>query len=72
MDMQFPVYLGKKKYLKYAAKSFISSTAWTERLGFVAASATIDFFIKNKVNFKINKNGKYILDQWKILKKNMI
>jgi len=60
--------VGKKKYLKNADKSFISSTAWTERLGFVAASATIDFFIKEKVNNKIDKNGKYLIKQWKILK----
>jgi len=60
--------VGKKKYLKNSDKSFISSTAWTERLGFVAASATIDFFIKEKVNNKIDKNGKYLIKQWKILK----
>lgn len=61
--------LGKKKYLKNSNKSFISSTAWTERLGFVAASATIDFFIKKKVNNLIDKNGKYLIKQWKILSK---
>ena len=31
-------------------KTFISSTAWTERVGFVAALATIDF-IKKKIKF---------------------
>ena len=61
--------VGKNKYLKNSNKSFISSTAWTERLGFVAASATIDFFIKKKVNILIDKNGKYLIKQWKILKK---
>ena len=30
--------VGKKKYLDYANESFISSTAWTERVGFVAAN----------------------------------
>ena len=34
----------KKKYMNFADKSFLSSTAWTERVGFVAANATIDFF----------------------------
>ena len=42
--------VGKKKYMNYASKSFISSTAWTERSGFVAANATIDFFVKKKVH----------------------
>ena len=35
----------------------------------MAANATIDFFIKNKVNENIDKNGKYILSQWKSLKR---
>jgi len=59
--------VGKKKYLKFANKSFVSSTAWTERIGFVAANAVIDFFTKNKVNKRIEKNGKFLINEWKKL-----
>jgi glutamate-1-semialdehyde 2,1-aminomutase len=52
--------LGKKKFMKFFEDTFISSTAWTERTGVVAANAMIDFYLKNKVNLKINKNGKLI------------
>lgn len=52
--------LGKKKFMRFFEDTFISSTAWTERTGVVAANAMIDFYLKNKVNIKINKNGKLI------------
>jgi glutamate-1-semialdehyde 2,1-aminomutase len=56
--------LGKKKIMQKASETFISSTAWTERVGFVAALATIDF-LKNKKVFKhITSNGKLILNKW--------
>ena len=60
-----------KKYLEYSNKSFASSTAWTERTGFVAASAMIDFFVKKKVNQDILKIGNKIKKGWlKLAKKN--
>ena len=34
--------IGKKKFMNAAQESFISSTFWTERIGFVAALATIE------------------------------
>ena len=56
--------LGKKKIMQKASETFISSTAWTERVGFVAALATINF-LKNKKVFKhIISNGKLILNKW--------
>ena len=56
--------LGKKKIMQKASDTFISSTAWTERVGFVAALATINF-LKNKKVFKhIMSNGKLILNKW--------
>ena len=56
--------LGKKKIMQKASETFISSTAWTERVGFVAALATINF-LKNKKVFKhIMSNGKLILNKW--------
>ena len=50
--------LGKKKYLKYASKSFISSTFWTENSGFVAALKTLEIMKKRKLFLKIKKIGK--------------
>ena len=52
-----------------AINSFISSTFWTERIGFVAALKSIEFYKKNKIDKVLKKNGKYILLQWKKLSK---
>jgi|MDTC01.1.fsa_nt_gb glutamate-1-semialdehyde 2,1-aminomutase len=63
--------VGKKKFMNKVQDSFVSSTAWTERVGFISAISTIDYFIKNKVGNTIKKNGKYLLNGWKkIAKKN--
>ncbi len=63
----------KKKYINYAVKSFISSTAWTERTGFVAANATINYFTKNNVHKHIFSIGKQIKKGWiSLAKKNNI
>tara|TARA_B100001059_G_C17829413_1_gene583576 strand:+ start:1452 stop:2747 length:1296 start_codon:yes stop_codon:yes gene_type:complete len=65
--------VGKKKYMSFADKSFLSSTAWTERVGFVAANATIDFFRKKNVHKHINSIGKQIKNGWvKLAKKHNI
>ncbi len=61
--------VGKKKYMNFADKSFLSSTAWTERVGFVAANATIDFFTKKKVYKHINLIGQQIKNGWLSLSK---
>ncbi len=61
--------LGKKKIMQKASETFISSTAWTERIGFVAALATIDFLKDKKVFKHINLNGKLILKKWIVLAK---
>jgi glutamate-1-semialdehyde aminotransferase len=63
--------VGKRKYMNNSQETFISSTAWTERIGFISALSTIKFFTKHKVGKIINKNGKYIQDGWRtIAKKN--
>lgn len=61
--------VGKKKYMSLSNISFVSSTAWTESVGLVAAKSTIEFFIKNKVNNKILENGKLLILGWKNLAK---
>jgi len=63
--------LGKKKYMSHANKSFISSTAWTEKVGFAAANATIDYIVKNKVYIHIPKIGQMITSGWKQIAKDL-
>ena len=36
--------------METAQKSFISSTAWTESIGFNAGIAVIDFFVRRNVS----------------------
>ena len=57
--------LGKKKYLKKASRSFISSTFWTENSGFVAALKTLEIMKQKKTFIKIKKIGKNVKNIWK-------
>ena len=52
--------LGKKKIMQKAKKSFISSTFWTERIGFSAAIKNLEILRKNKSWEKLNSNGNYL------------
>ena len=64
--------VGKEKYMKFANKSFISSTAWTERIGFVAAINTIKTLEKKNYN-NLREIGKIIKNNWRIsAEKNQI
>ena len=56
--------IGRRKFMKKAEKSFISSTMWTESLGFVAANASINYMQKNKTYKKLISNGIYIKKKW--------
>ena len=51
--------IGKKAIMQKAANSFISSTFWTERIGFVAGVETLKLMDKKKSWKTIVKNGKY-------------
>ena len=65
--------LGKNKIMKMAEESFISSTFWTERVGFVAALNTIAIFEKKKPWKNLIKNGRYLNSELqRISKKNNI
>jgi glutamate-1-semialdehyde 2,1-aminomutase len=57
--------LGKKKIMKQAKNTFISSTFWTEKIGVSAAIKTIEIMEKTKPWIKINKTGNYIKKKWK-------
>lgn len=52
--------LGKNKIMKKAEESFISSTFWTERIGFAAALSSIKYFEDMKPWKKLINNGKYL------------
>lgn len=59
--------IGKKQYMEAAQDSFISSTFWTERIGFAAAIATIKKYKVLNVNKHMNKMGKKVQDGWTAL-----
>jgi glutamate-1-semialdehyde aminotransferase len=59
--------IGKEKVMQVAQETFISSTYWTERLGPVAALATIKKIQKYKVPQYLTNIGKQIKEGWKKL-----
>ncbi|MFC1748542.1 aminotransferase class III-fold pyridoxal phosphate-dependent enzyme [Pseudomonadota bacterium] len=59
--------IGKKSVMKAAEKSFISSSYWTERVGFVAGLATIEVFEKQNVIDKIVTRGSYLIEKMEVL-----
>ena len=58
---------GKHKVMKHSENSFISSANWTERTGFAAALATIEYMDKFKTQKKIITIGKTIKKKWKTI-----
>ncbi|MGC9065506.1 MAG: aminotransferase class III-fold pyridoxal phosphate-dependent enzyme [Candidatus Ratteibacteria bacterium] len=65
--------VGKHKIMKMAEESFISSSYWTERIGPVAAIATIKKMKKENVPAQLVKIGKKIMDGWnEIAKQNHV
>ncbi len=62
----FPItaVLGKRSIMNKAQATFISSTFWTERTGFVAALKTLELMEKEKSWKKISKLGKEIKEKW--------
>ena len=61
--------IGKKNVMKAAETSFISSTFWTEKIGFVAANKTLELMKKKKSYKILINNGKYINKKWLELSK---
>lgn len=61
--------VGKKKIMQKAKNTFISSTMWSERVGFVAALATLKEMERTKSFNQIIENGKYINKKWEGLSK---
>ena len=65
------VVIGKKKIMNKAQDTFISSTMWTDRAGFVACLETIKFMKNKKVQKQLVNKGKNIKDFWKKISKNL-
>ena len=67
----FPItaVIGKKKVMKFAEKTFISSTFWTDRVGTAAALETLKIMKEKKSWIKISNIGKYIKKRWKKISK---
>ena len=55
--------IGKKKIMKSAKDSFISSTFWGERSGYVAALTTLKEMKRIKSWKKILSNGNYLIEE---------
>ena len=60
--------IGKKKIMKGAEKTFISSTFWTEAVGSTAALQTIEEIRRLQSWKKITTLGKYKKELVKIVK----
>ena len=65
----FPIsaIIGTRSVMDYAQASFISSTMWTERIGFVAALATIEKMEAMNVPQRLVDYGMRINDGWRML-----
>ena len=57
--------LGRREIMEKSQDSFISSTMWTDRLGFIAANATLKKLKRKNVNKKIAQYGIKIKKAWK-------
>ncbi len=57
--------IGKKDIMKFTNETFISSTFWSERIGFVAALKTLEVMENKKSWEVITRIGYKIRSQWK-------
>lgn len=57
--------LGKESIMKSSQKTFMTSTFWSERSGYVAALKTLEIMKRIKSWEKISKIGKKIQDNWR-------
>ena len=62
--------IGKKEIMNVAQKTFISSTFWTERIGYAAGLSTLSEMNKVKSWEIISKNGRLVKKLWKEIATN--
>ena len=62
----FPIsaIIGKKNIMGKSQDTFISSTMWTEKIGFVAGMKTLKYMKEKKIQNQIVKKGKFIQKIW--------
>jgi glutamate-1-semialdehyde aminotransferase len=58
--------IGKKEIMDIAQETFISSTYWTDRIGFVSSIATIKKILNENIIEHLNTIGKKVQDGWQI------
>tara|TARA_Y200000002_G_scaffold86350_1_gene68823 strand:- start:1090 stop:2400 length:1311 start_codon:yes stop_codon:yes gene_type:complete len=63
--------IGKKHIMNKSQETFISSTMWTDRAGFLASLETLKFMKKNNVQKKISSKGKIIKKFWEAESKKL-
>lgn len=63
--------IGKGEIMDAAQSSFISSTFWTERIGPVAAIASIRKMLDNNIPKHLEKVGKQVQEGWEIAAKKV-
>lgn len=56
--------IGSKKLMESSQDTFISSTYWTDRIGPVAALATINKYVSKNVHMHLNELGAYVKGKW--------
>jgi glutamate-1-semialdehyde 2,1-aminomutase len=56
--------IGRREVMEHAQDTFISSTFWTERIGFVAALATLKKMEMHHVQNDLIRYGKHIQEIW--------
>lgn len=64
------VILGKKEVMDAAQDTFISSTYWTDRIGFVSSLATINSLKENNVIEHLNSMGEKVQNGWRNAEKS--
>lgn len=57
--------IGRRSVMEHAQESFISSTFWTERIGFTAALATVGKMVQEKVPSYLIHYGELISKGWR-------
>ncbi len=69
MGNGFPIaaIIGKASIMEAAQKTFISSTNWTESVGFAAGLATVDKFVSHDVSSHLVAVGEAVESGWKRL-----
>jgi glutamate-1-semialdehyde aminotransferase len=61
------VVIGTKDVMQAAQDTFISSTYWTDKIGLVAALATIKKYKKNNIDKILDANGTMVQNGWRQL-----